>query len=260
MNVNQKSMDSIFEEIGKQLPHESAITICGGSAIILAHKSRESTDDIDCIECDAITMKLANDVCFNKLRVNRWFNEDVKVTSSYTPQLLLWRTPYKRFENLMVYLISGLALLCMKLKSFRPESNDLRDCKSLVNYCKMNNYSYEDVQNAYSKIYVQDATMNVEAEQFLKDAFAVSEFKLDNESIQSFIDMIEMNLITVNDVPEQFKSDIIRAMLKDRPYAQLVQECLDELGTSKTYFDVRAILPNTEIPKENLKDLLRTIV
>ena len=256
MNVTQKSMDELFTEIGNSLKHDSAITICGGSSIILAHKSRESTDDIDCIQCDPVVMNIANEICFQRFRTTKWFNDDVKVTQSYTPQLLQWRTPYKKFGKLMVYLISGVALLCMKLKSFRTEGNDYRDCKSLVAYCKMSGYSFDDIMNTFTQIYSSNAMLSVEAEQFLRDSFEVKEFKIDKESIQSFADMVNSNLITVSDVPKEFQKDVLNELLKDRPYAQLVQECLDELGLDMTYFDVREVLPNTELPKEILLNVL----
>ena len=259
MSVTQKELDSIFEEIGSQLEKESDITICGGSSIVLVHKSRESTEDIDLIQCDSQLLQLANRLCFKKFRTGNWFNEDVKVTQSYTPQLVKWRTPYKRFGKLMVYLISGVALLCMKLKSFRSESNDYRDCKSLISYARINGYTYDNIMHTFTDIYSQNASMSVEAENFLKDEFKVSEFKLDTESLRSFIDMIDRGLITIDEVPQEFRNDVLMQMFSERPYAKLVQECLNELNSNKTYFDVRNILPKTELPKEVLLGVLSKV-
>lgn len=255
--INQKAMDEIFQKIGEIIPYSGSITVCGGSSIILAHKSRETTEDVDCIECDSYIMNVANQICKDYFHNDNWLNTDVQVTTSYNYTLLSWRTPYKKFGNLMVYLISGVALLCMKLKAFRDNSNDFRDCTTLVKYCKQNGYSYEDIIKTFSDIYQQDATMSVEAEKFLKAEFKTSAFKLDRESILSYVSMLDSGIITTAELPSEFKDEILLEYLDNNQYAVHVQKLLDNNNINKSWKDIKDVLPKEELPDDILLDTIK---
>ena len=260
IQFTQMEINKLFAAIGNSLPYKAEITVCGGSSIVLAHKFRDATEDIDCIQCDPKVLELANVIC-DKYALNfNWLNTDVTVTPSYSSELIRWRTPYKTFNKLMVYLISGAALLCMKLKSFRPNSNDFRDCENLVKVCQNEGYTYSDIQKMYSDIYKVDSTMSVNAEKFLKDKMEISQYTLDTESLNSYVDMLLDKVLTPNDIPEQFKIDILHTLCKRDPYVNRVQTILFELGSDKSYFDIYNLLPKSKLPVTELRSTIEFIL
>lgn len=81
--------------------------VAGGSAIILRHNFRNSTED--------------------------WINSDFTQSLSASPNLLFGANFYKTFGNgiLDVYTINDIDLICMKLVSFRDK--DIPDIVNLIN-------------------------------------------------------------------------------------------------------------------------------
>lgn len=205
--LDQHEMEKLFTKVGELIPYKTSITVCGGASIVLAHKFRDSTVDIDCIECDQTTINLMQKVS-QKIGTDCLLNDDVKVTTSYTRELMQFRKLYKVYGNLTVYLISGVTLLCMKLRSFRPDSHDYEDCINLATLCMNEGLTYADVQERYTQIYTSDASMSIDAEVFIHDRMGVNRFTLDKESIESYKQMIADKLISLEDLPEEIRTQI----------------------------------------------------
>lgn len=259
IHFTQLEINKMFAAIGNTLPYKAEITVCGGTSIVLAHKYRDATEDIDCIQCDTKVLEIAKTIG-DKYKLDNWLNTDVMVTPSYTKELLKWRTPYKVYGNLMVYLISGAALLCMKLKSFRSNSNDFRDCENLINTCKEEGYTFDDIRKMYTGIYAVDSTMSVEAERFLKDKMNVSQYTLDTESIESYISMLQDKLLTPKDIPEQFRIDILHALCQRDKYISHIQTLLFKHQSTLTYFDIYDILPKHKLSDNDLEGVIKFII
>lgn len=110
--------------------------VAGGSAIILRHNFRNSTEDIDAYieSLNNIDISFAiHQVAVDYGITEDWINSDFTQSPSASPNLLFGANFYKTFGNgiLDVYTISDIDLICMKLVSFRDK--DIPDIVNLIN-------------------------------------------------------------------------------------------------------------------------------
>ena len=213
MMFNKDKLNQLFEELGKQCVKDTEIIICGGASMVLNYETRESTRDVDCFMLEEQIKKVATKLAVKHELDFDWLNDNVCVTLSYHNGLSKYKTYYNRFGNLVVYTISGLPLLCMKLVSFREHSSDVEDCRNLIALLK-SKYSVKDVMGTFSEIYKDTSLMSVDAELFLTKEFEGSTYMLDEESVNSYCDMINKGLIALSDIPSEIKEQIIETLSK----------------------------------------------
>lgn len=245
ITISQIGLIDLFTKIGAELQTHKEITICGGSSIVLAHGFRNSTHDVDCIQCDSEVLNIADKISKNYDSLDNWLSTDVCVTPSYSEELLRWRILYNDFDNLSVYLIAGPALLCMKLRAFRSNSNDYDDCINLIDYCLRHSYSCRNIQTIYKSIYPTDGSMSVDAERLLITKGNSAIYSLDIESINSYIDMLDNYVISPSEIPALFRRDIIEVYRKVNRNVDRVQTTLESMAGDLTYFDIYKFLPKS---------------
>lgn len=110
--------------------------IAGGSAIVLRHNFRNSTEDIDAYieSLNNIDISYAiQQVAMEYGITEDWINSDFTQSPSASPNLLFHANFYKTYGNgiLDVYTINDIDLICMKLVSFRDK--DIPDIMNLIN-------------------------------------------------------------------------------------------------------------------------------
>lgn len=212
--LSKNDLIKMFEYIGEAAMDDCKVVLCGGSNMVISTGSREATQDVDYLYADPVVVALFNRYARKYGLPLNVLNDDVKVTSSYSERLLLYQALYKQYDRLSVYALQPIALLCMKLKSFREDSSDYSDCKVLVEICKSSGISLEDVKDTLTTIYPTNDILSVEASMFLNDAFGASRYELDAESITSYIDMLESGVITEDSLPSEFREQVLRAYNK----------------------------------------------
>ena len=216
MVLSRVQLGKMFLHIGERLKDKGTIVLCGGANIIIVSDDRESTMDVDYLYADEEVLAAFKEYATeNELSINI-MNDDVKVTSSYSSVLLEYKALYKIYGNLSVYALQPIALLCMKLKSFRPDSSDYVDCQTLITICKNVGYTLQDIFSSLRHIYIKDATISVEAETFLRDQFDQGMFYLDPERVDSYINMLVDGIIQESDLPDEYKEQILSAYQKHK--------------------------------------------
>lgn len=205
--LNSSELMYVLRKLGGMCERPQNITICGGAVMALHYKSRLSTADVDCLHVDDSLKLLSSNMKLNVSMDDDWLNDNVKVTSSYSDKLYTYAKPFCTLHNLTINMITGLPLLCMKLVSWRNDSHDLDDCTYLVNKLK-DSVGIKDVYNMLNELYGTCAILPVDADLWLKKAFEVDEYLLDEESLQSMAQMIKSGLMQLIDVPTQFRSQV----------------------------------------------------
>ena len=129
-----------------------------GGASMLFNSYRDSTQDIDAyLKCDkydrADILTLVYEVADELDLSTKWLNDDFKNTDSYTqkiinPKCYTFQKTYNQCLN--VFIVKPIYVLCMKLMSFRENTNDIND---IINIIKNNNFELEDIENAFAYLY-----------------------------------------------------------------------------------------------------------
>lgn len=146
-----------------------------GGASMLFNSYREQTQDIDAyFSCDKYDrsdiLTLIYEVA-DELNLNtKWLNDDFKNTNSYSTNLINPKcyTFLQTFNQcLRIYTVKPIYILCMKLKSFRSDSNDISDIKQIIT---QNDFTFEDIENAYKYLYNVDliVDLNTDIVDFVK--------------------------------------------------------------------------------------------
>lgn len=203
----REDIEYVLKELSKVCIKPTEITICGGASMVLNYSTRESTCDIDCFRLEERIKKEAISIARNLNLEYDWLNDNVCVTQSYTEKLIKYRHLYGTFGKLTVYTIKDLPLLCMKLVSFRPHSSDVDDCRALISILR-DRYSIEEVRSMVYGIYGDSSILSVDAELFLAKEFECTSFLLDDESLDSYCQMINQNLISIESVPAEFREQV----------------------------------------------------
>ena len=184
--------------------------------MVLNYETRESTMDIDCFRLEKKIEYEAARIASELNLEYDWLNDNVCVTKSYTEELTKYRKLYRVIGNLSVYTIKDLPLLCMKLVSFRPHTSDYDDCKNLIAILRKK-YTVNEVRGMVYEIYKDSSVMSVDAELFLSKEYESDSFLLDDESLDSYCEMIETNLLSLDSVPTEFRSQVEERMKKTKP-------------------------------------------
>ena len=212
--MKKDDIDKVLMELSKSCDRPTDITICGGASMVLNYETRQSTMDIDCFRLEQRLKDNAIEIAASLGLEADWLNDNVCVTQSYTDALIKYRTEYGTFGNLKVYTVKGLPLLCMKLVSFRPHSSDIEDCRALISILK-DKVSVEDVRYVVYQIYGDTTILSVDAELFLaKEYEHDGSYLLDEESLDSYCEMISKNLISIDSVPQEFRAQVERRLNK----------------------------------------------
>lgn len=220
--LNEEKLNKIFTQLGESCLRGSEITLCGGAAMVLNYNSRLSTRDVDCLRVDNIIRTKADELAATFDLENDWLNDNVCVTSSYSNELVKLRELYNTYGNLTVYTVKGLPLLCMKLVSWRANSSDFNDCEYMTTALR-EHHTIQDVYDMVTLLYGNTSLLSVEAQKFLSYQFGQDEYQLDAESLDSFVYAIEDGLMTIDDVPTEFKKQVESRMSRD------VDSALDRL-------------------------------
>ena len=67
------------------------------------------------------------------------------------------------------------------------------------------------------EIYKDSSIMSVDAELFLSKEYESDSFTLDDESLDSYCEMIETNLLSLDSVPTEFRSQVEERMKRMKP-------------------------------------------
>lgn len=210
--LNREELKSILQDIGNSVIHESTIVLCGGANIILTSNHRDSTNDIDYLYADSWVEENARKVCAQRGYPTDTINNDVRVTLSYSERLFDYASRYLIFGRLKVNILQDIALLCMKLKSFRGDSSDYEDCLFLIERCKEKGITIEDIHSSLKDIYPLSPEISVDAERLLADKFEKENYQLDNDSLESYAEMLRSGFITEDELPSEFKPQITQYM------------------------------------------------
>jgi len=204
---------SFLTALGNTMTHPETIVICGGTSIALEHGFRQSTEDIDCIECSAYTAKIAH-IIARHYTLHIALSSHVCVTDSYSPKLLYYATTYGKFGNLTVKTICGVPLLCMKLKSYRQNSKDRIDCEFLLKEAITYGKTYDDVLTTFKDIYGNEALMPIAAETALRRAFNIQNVEEIQDKLSKFSKLINDGLLSINDIPVEYRNQILEYTLE----------------------------------------------
>lgn len=189
--------------LDSNLSEPQEITICGGASIVLNHRFREATEDIDTFRLNS-RLKSAISLVSDKLGYPADFiNDNVVVTGSFSEKLYTYKKLYKKYNNLTVYTLPALPLTCMKLCSFRASSNDERDVRCLIPILIEAGITIDDVKMTFMDIYGDMSKMSIDASMVLNECFdsGIDDLLIDEESIASWEYLIETKSVTLNTVP-----------------------------------------------------------
>ena len=90
---------------------------------------------------------------------NRWLNDDVKRSESYSTHIIEHSRYYKTFANCLdVRTVTDEYLYAMKLKSSRSYKNAMSDMIGIIKECRERNtdISFEKINKAYHDLYGTD--------------------------------------------------------------------------------------------------------
>lgn len=227
MLTNEK-LETVLQRLGEVCTKPMEITVCGGASMVLNYNTRQSTQDVDCFRLENAlkdsAVVIAKDV---DLPID-WLNDNVCVTSSYNEKLMDYRKHYKTYGKLKVYTIKGLPLLCMKLVSFREYSSDAEDCRNLIRILK-GEYTAQDVRDTIYEIYHDMSIMSVDAELFLAKEFDGNSFVLDEEALSSYCGMVTDGLISIDEIPQEFKLQVEKRLTKSSTTNSNLDKSIDRL-------------------------------
>lgn len=201
------TIDVLFEQLSTEVKSPTSIVVCGGVSMVLNYENRLSTRDIDCLRVEQSVKCAAETIAANLDLDCDWLNDDVCVTRSYSERLLKYKRLYRTFDNLSVYTISGIPLLCMKLISWRPNSNDYEDCLHIINTMR-GSIKLRDVYAMMADCYGGTELLSVDADNFLRYELKESVYVLDNESLESFAYLVRTGMQDINDLPVEIQEQI----------------------------------------------------
>lgn len=201
--LDSSDINVYLAELAKTCNTKESLVMCGGASIVLLHNIRKSTEDLDAIKISDSLKSSAAEVSVRLGYPAELLNDNVIVTQSYTSNLLNYVELYKTYGNLSVYLVNTPALICMKLCSMRPGSNDKRDAVQLLERIKSKT-SVEEIKKTFKEIYGTVSTLPMDSEQVLMDVFDTdwSSMLTDKESIDGFINLLESGSIDLVDIPK----------------------------------------------------------
>lgn len=206
--INLENLENILKDLSSRVEDKTSITLCGGASLVINYQSRESTRDVGCVSVMQEVKQAASTLANTYGLDFDWLNDNVCATQSYSKELLKHKTFYKKFGKLTVYTITGLPLLCMKLVSWRPNSSDYEDCTRIIEALKTD-YTVTDVYDMLNTIYGTNSVLSVDAERFLNYEFGSTEIMLDTESADSYAFSLDAGDITINDIPEPFRKQVM---------------------------------------------------
>lgn len=134
--IFKENMQIYLEALGESIyRHYGNVTVdilmVGGSALILGHNFRNSTEDIDAYIKSQVDITACIDEITEKYSLPfDWMNTGFTNTESFSVNLLYNAILVGQFKGLKVYKICDLDLFCMKLVSYRPK--DKEDLKALL--------------------------------------------------------------------------------------------------------------------------------
>lgn len=153
--MNKTEIESYLQHLEVELARMEVvgeIVLHGGAAMVLAHKARVSTKDVDAVmEPKSVIYEAAARVERSDGAPQGWLNDAVKgFVSAAAKADLLYDWPH-----LKVYVASADYLLAMKCLSMRlgKDETDLQDVRFLMN--KLNLHNPEDIFNLIERFYPQ---------------------------------------------------------------------------------------------------------
>lgn len=156
--INRENIESFFDALAVELINLTGpngmveIGVFGGSALIMKHNYRVATVDIDSFYTER-AVPVAIDRVSKRLRIPYdWMNDGVSHTTSFSIRLRQRLIPFNTYRNkLIVYVVSDLDQLCMKLISGRDK--DKQDAENLALTLGAQGFTLYQVQEAYQQIY-----------------------------------------------------------------------------------------------------------
>jgi hypothetical protein len=142
--LSKKEIISAFKELSKQLgtpetPFE--LFIVGGAALVLLYDARETTKDVDIVQCDSAVRDASLKVAVQLNLPADWLNDGAKgYVHGMTQGEVIFRTP-----TLIVRALAQPQLLAMKLSAWRDDL-DIEDARLLLS--KM----HTDKENVWRQI------------------------------------------------------------------------------------------------------------
>lgn len=98
------------------------ILMVGGSALILGHNFRNSTEDIDAYIKSQVDISVCIDEVTKMYSLpSDWMNTGFTNTQSFSENLVYNAELVRMFRGLRVYKVCDLDLICMKLTSYRDK-------------------------------------------------------------------------------------------------------------------------------------------
>lgn len=164
MNLDdmQNALAMLSKKIKKRFGRDFVIDIyLVGGASMLFNSYRNTTQDIDAyLNCDKYDrqdiLTLIYEVSDELNLSKKWLNDDFKNTESFTNKLkdskcCYFEKTYNQCLNL--YVIKPIYILCMKLLSFREDTNDIED---IITLCKNNEFRLSEIKDAFHYLYNKD--------------------------------------------------------------------------------------------------------
>lgn len=179
--ITKDNLRLLLSELGKDYRKRShghgqaELILVGGAVIVSYYAFRLASFDIDGIIDGDDELRDSIRAVGNKENLDpKWLNDDFKMTTSYSPKLVLYSQYYGTFSNcLKVRRVVGPYLIAVKLRSFRPY-RDLSDIVGIIKTSKEKGeiLSLETVLKAYRDLYGSKEVLPPEKMEFLDRVFA----------------------------------------------------------------------------------------
>lgn len=192
--ITRENIEDLLFQFAKRLKKQygrkfkAELVLVGGAAILTKHHFRQMTIDIDVATSEISSYKdIVRQMADEYNLPDDWLNSDFIRTESYSPKLIQYSKFYHEYAQVLkVYTVDDLCLICMKLKSFRYNGNDISDLDNLLNQKK---YSFEEIVQRMNDLYDNGLDIRPEAEKYLRSKYN----RPQNIEINIFIDECELD-------------------------------------------------------------------
>jgi hypothetical protein len=221
----KESLNTYLKELGKEfrklngtkMPAE--IILIGGAAILASYGFREVTYDIDAVILASSSMKDAINHVGDKMGLpSGWLNADFQKTTSFSDKLSEVSVYYKTFSNILtIRTVAAEYLIAMKLISGRQYKNDLSDIAGILweHQKSEKPISKEDVNNAITTLYGENATLPAISRKMIDDAFSDGNYEGAYNKIRESEKQAKNILLDFDKTyPGELKSENIDAVLE----------------------------------------------
>jgi len=174
----KENLEYYLKELAKEYRKRSRksitaeIVLVGGASILINYGFRDMTYDMDAVIHASSVIKEAINVIGDRFNLpNGWLNTDVIKTDSYTPKLVQYSIPYKKYSNILeIRTVSAEYLVAMKLVSGRQYKNDLSDIIGILysHYVNGKPITKSRIDKAITEMYGSWESVSTDIQSFIE--------------------------------------------------------------------------------------------